>query len=279
VFFAASPGFFTTSGIPLLDGRDFAPRDLDPAAPPVAVISQSLARQFFHSDHPAGQMFSNFEDNPPRWIAVIGVVRDIHFENLRDPPPRVVYLPYTWPQPSPNLSVILKARRDAGSLTATLRQQTAAANPDFTLRQVTSETALIDRTLARERLLAAVASFFGVLALLMAAVGLYGIMTFTVAQRTGEIGVRLALGADHAAVLRMVLQESAFVVLIGAAVGLPVSLAAGQVLSTLLYGARVTDLATVATSLTLVLLGTIAAALLPARRAARTDPTDALRYE
>ena len=113
----------------------------------------------------------------------------------------------------------------------------------------------------------------------MAAVGLYGIMTYTVAQRTSEIGVRMALGAARGTVLRMILRESAIVVLIGAAVGLPVSLTAGQVLSTLLYGAKVTDVATIATSLTLVLVGTVAAALVPARRAARTDPMTVLRYE
>jgi predicted permease len=279
VFFSASPGFFTTSGIPLLEGRDFAPRDFDPASPPVAVISQSLARQFFHADHPVGRMFSNFEDNRPRWIKVIGVVRDIRFENLRNPPPRVVYLPYTWPHPSPSLSVVLRARRDAGSLTAALRHEAAAASPDFTLRRVTTETTLIDGTLARERLLAVVASFFGALALLMAAVGLYGIMTITVAQRTGEIGIRMALGAVRGRVLGMILRESALVVLIGAAVGLPASLAAGRLLSTLLYGAKVTDLATVATSMALVLTGTVVAALVPARCAARTDPMAALRYE
>jgi ABC-type antimicrobial peptide transport system permease subunit len=124
-----------------------------------------------------------------------------------------------------------------------------------------------------------VASFFGALALLMAAVGLYGIMTFTVAQRTGEIGVRMALGAARGTVLRMILRESALVVLLGASVGVPVSLIAGRVLSTLLYGAKVIDLATVATSLGLVLTVTVLAALVPARRAARIDPMAALRYD
>jgi predicted permease len=279
VFFSVSAGFFGASGISMVAGRDFEPRDFDPAAAPVAVVSESLARHFFHDANPVGRTFSNFEDNPPRWVTVIGVAKDIRFENLRNPPARVVYLPYTWPHPEPAMSLVLRARRDAGSLGAALRHEANAVNPEFQVRQIATQSELIDASLARERLLAGVASFFGVLALLMAAIGLYGIMSYTVAQRTPEIGIRMALGAAPLTVLRMILRESALVVLAGAAGGLAISLGGERLVAALLFGAKAYDPVTLIATFALLLAGAGAAALIPARRAARTDPMVALRYE
>lgn len=279
VFFLASEGFFKTTGMTLLKGRDFEPRDFEPTAAPVAVVSWSLARQLFLNSNPVGRTFSNFEDSPPRWVTVIGVVKDAKFENLRNVPPRVVYLPFTWPHPVAAMSLVLRAGGGAAWLGAALRREASAANPEFTVRQITTQTSLIDDSLVRERLLAAVASFFGVLALLMAAVGLYGITSYTVTQRTPEIGIRMALGASRAAVLRMILRESALVVTAGTAAGLAVALAAERLVSSMLFGAKALDSPAITTTVSFAVVVTLAAALTPARRAAKTDPMAALRYE
>jgi predicted permease len=279
VFFLASTGFFRTTGIFTLQGRDFEPRDFEPAAPPVAVVSETLARQFFGDTNPLGRTFSDFEDSPPRWVTVIGVVNDIKFENLRNSPPRIVYYPYTWPHPVTAMSVVLRARRDVASLGAALRHEASLADPGFVVRQITTQTRLIDETLLRERLLATVGSYFGVLALLMAVIGLYGIASYTVAQRTREIGIRMALGAARGTVLGMIVRESAMLVAAGAAIGLTVSLAAERLVAAFLFGVKAYDAATLAATACFVLAVTAAAALIPARRAARIDPMSALRHE
>jgi len=160
-----------------------------------------------------------------------------------------------------------------------LRREARLANPDFEVRQIVTQTRLIDDTLVRERLLAMVGSFFGVLALLMAVIGLYGITSYTVAQRTPEIGIRVALGAGRGSVLGMILRESARVVAAGAAVGLSVSVGAERLVSGLLFGVKPYDAVTLAIAACFVLVVTAAAALIPARRAATTDPMAALRCE
>jgi len=177
------------------------------------------------------------------------------------------------------MSIVVRARRDAGSLGSVLRREARLADPDFELRQIVTQTRLIDDTLVRERLLATVGSFFGLLALLMAVIGLYGITSYTVAQRTPEIGIRVALGAGRGNVLGMVLRESAQVVAAGAAVGLAVSLGAERLVSGLLFGVKPYDAVTLAIAAGFVLVVTASAALIPARRAATTDPIAALRCE
>lgn len=278
LFFLASPGFFQTTGMRILQGRDFEPRDLEPGAAPVALVSESLARQAF-SGTPVGRIFSNLEHTPPRWVTIVGVARDIKFGNLRDGSPRVVYLPYTWPKPPQVLSVVLRARRDVAALGDALHREAGFTDPDLAVGQITSQTRLIDESLTRERMLATVGVFFGALAVLMAVIGIYGITSYTVSKRTAEIGIRMALGAPRATVLTMILRESALVVAAGAAVGLVISLAAERLVAALLFGARASDPGTLLTAALFVLLVTTAAAFHPARRAASIDPMMALRCE
>ena len=279
IFFQASPNFFGTMGTPLLKGRDFQPRDFSPSALPVAVVSESLARHFFGDDNPLGREFSNFEDNPPRWVTVIGVAKDAKFENLRDPAPMVAYLPFTWPRVGTMLTLAMRTRADTATMASTLRREASIADPEFTIGQITTQSQIIGDTVVRERLLSVVASFFGALALLMAAVGLYGIMSYTVTQRTREIGVRMALGATPREILGMVLLESELVVGVGAAIGIGGAEAAARLISALLFGVRAQDLSTVFTAVSLLLAVALVAAFIPARRAAQVDPMVALRYE
>jgi predicted permease len=279
LFFLASPGFFQTTGMRIVQGRDFEARDLEPGAAPVALVSESLARQAFSGTSPIGRTFSNLEDSPPRWVTIMGVVRDIKFGNLRDASPRVVYLPYTWPKPPQILSVVLRARRDVAALGGALRREAGLTDPDLAVGQITSQTQLIDESLTRERMLASVGVFFGGLAVLMAVIGIYGITSYSVSKRTQEIGIRMALGAPRAGVLAMILRESAIVVGAGAAVGLAISLAAERLVAALLFGARASDPATLLTAALFVLLVTTVAAFHPARRAANIDPMMAIRCE
>ncbi len=277
VFFQASPGFFRTSGISLLKGRDFEPRDLEPGAAPVAVIGASTARQLFPEVDPIGRAFSNFEDSPPRWVTVVGVVQDTRFENLRNPPPKAVYFPYTWPRTFPVLSLAIRTRLEAPVLAASLRA--AAGDRGFVVRQVTSQGELIDRTMLLERKLAIAAGLFGVLALVMAAVGLFGMVSYTTAQRTAEFGIRMALGATPGAVTRLVLRESGLVVAVGAFVGLCVALVLGRLSSATLFGVKPYDGAAVAASMLVLGVVSLVAAVVPAVRAARMNPGYALRQD
>ena len=279
LFFLASPGFFQTTGMRIVQGRDFEARDLEPGAAPVALVSESLSRDVFSGSSPVGRTFSNLEDSPPRWVTIVGVVRDIKFGNLRDTSPHVTYLPYNWPRPPQVLSVVLRARRDAAALGGALRREAGLTDPDLAVGQIISQTRLIDESLTRERLLATVGVFFGVLAVLMAVIGIYGITSYTVSRRTQEIGIRMALGAPRAAVLTMILKESALVVAAGAAVGLAISLAAERLVAGLLFGARAADPAALLTAVLFVLLVTAAAAFHPALRAANINPIRALRCE
>jgi len=177
------------------------------------------------------------------------------------------------------LTLAMRTRADTATMASTLRREASIADPEFTIGQITTQSQIIGDTVVRERLLSVVASFFGALALLMAAVGLYGIMSYTVTQRTREIGVRMALGATPREILGMVLLESELVVGVGAAIGIGGAEAAARLISALLFGVRAQDLSTVFTAVSLLLAVALVAAFIPARRAAQVDPMVALRYE
>lgn len=277
VFFQVSADFFSASGIELLRGRDFAAPDFEPGAAPVAVLAESAARRLFPGGDAVGQVFSNLEDRPPRWVQVIGVVRDTRFQSLRTAPARAVYLPYTWPRTPAALALVVRTRLDTGTLAARLRK--AAQDSGFVVRQMTSQSELIDRTLVRERQLALVSSGFGALALLLAAVGLFGMVHYTNAQRTREFGIRMALGAGPGAVAALVLRESAGVLAVGATVGLLVGQALGRLTESLLFGVAAYDAGTLVPSMAALAMVSLGAAALPAWRAGRMNPVAALRQE
>jgi predicted permease len=275
-----SPGFFRTMGTPLAMGRDFGPRDSAPNAPRVAIVNEALAREYFPGQNPLGRFFSSSEAGPP--IEIVAVARDTKFDSLRESAPLIIYQPYRQ-SPTPlllgRMALEIRARRDAAGLAPVIRREALAANPAFVVTSLTTETKLIDDTLFRERLLATVAAFFGAVALLLAAVGLYGMISCTVTQRTREIGIRVALGATRHGVVGIVLREALASVAVGSIAGLAAAAAFSRLFASLLFGLKPGDPIALGLAVAALLAIALAAAILPARRAASMDPMTALRYE
>jgi predicted permease len=262
----------------LIEGRDFESRDFEPAAVPVAVVNQTLARRHFLNESPIGKTFS-MEGEPPRWIQVIGIVQDTKYDNLRKPAPPLIYLPYTLGSSDPRMSLAVAGRVDVRSIAAVLRREARAANPNFAVEKITTLNKLVDDTLLRESLLAKLASFFGMVALLLSAIGIYGIMSYAVTQRTQEIGIRMALGAERRDVLRMVLRESITVLAAGVTVGTAVALATMRVVASLLFGLAPHDPSAMLIGVGILVAVALAAAFIPAHRASQIHPIAALRHE
>ena len=276
--YQVSPRFFETLGTPLTAGRDFDRRDTL-GAPRVAIVNQALAKKFFGAANPVGKTYRNTypELGPP--IEVIGVVGDAKYGSLRDEVPATAYLSAGQDgSPFPNAVFELRAAGPAAGLIPSVKAALLGINPDITLQFGTLANQVAS-SLTRERLLATLSGFFGALALLLATIGLYGVMSYNVSRRRSEIGIRMALGAAEAKVLRMVLGEVSLLVGVGLAAGLGVALAATRLIETFVYGLTVRDPATLAAAI--VLLGAVAliAGYLPARRASRLDPMAALREE
>ena len=267
--------FFKTLGAPLLAGRVFA--DRDGRGNKVAIVNERTAAHFWPHESPIGKHIviggRDLGD-----CEIVGLVKDVKTESLREGALAAVYLPFRlYPRSSATLHV-----RVAGSATpviAALRREIRTLDPNIPAPNVTTMEEQLNRTIALDRLLATLTALFGLLAVALAAVGLYGVMAFTVAARTREIGIRMALGASHARVLGQVMGESAALTLIGIALGVPAALLASRAVGSFLYGLSATDPWTYA-FLSAVLAGiALSAAWIPARRAARVDPMVALRYE
>jgi len=245
----------------------------------VAIVSDTFARVYFGDAQPIGKRFSNFEDDPPRWITVIGVAKDTRHSTLRSPVRPTVFLPYTWPRAESLLSIVVRTRMPVSTLGPALRTAATSVSPHFAIGQVASQERLIEDSLVRERLLATTSSVFAILALLMAAVGLFGLLNYAVARRTQEIGIRIAIGAAPRNVVGMIVRESLGTLVAGVSVGLVLAASAMQWISSLLFGVGAWDLPSVFASLVVLAFTGLAAAWIPSRRASRTDPMAALRCE
>jgi predicted permease len=276
VYHTVSPGFFDTLEIPVLEGRDFSWRD-DPQAPRVAIISQTLARQLFPSSDALGQHIRLGTSPETQDVLVIGVAGDILFSPRRDRTAAAVYLAYLqdrYNQPY----VQVRTHAEPLALAASLRQQIEALGREYPVLTKTFSQEL-ERVLLPERLIALLSGFFGGLALLLASIGLYGLLSYTVTCRTAEIGLRIALGAQQKDVLWLVLREAVLLVLVGFSIGLPTALAATRLISGMLFGLSATDPVTASLAGLLLLAVAAFAGYLPARKASRVDPMMALRHE
>ena len=270
-----APGYFAALGIPLVAGRDFDDRD-SLGAPGVVIVSERLARHF--DGNPIGQRLGSGTGARE----VVGVARDTRYANVKDAPREVVYYPIFQIAPA-NIfytpTVEIRYAGSAAGLTQAMSTAVTRIDRGLTPFRVTTLEQQTEDSFARERLLALLTSYFGSFAVLLACIGLYGLMSYGVTQRTAEMGLRMALGAQPSAVRRLVVRESAWTVMAGAAVGLGGAFAAVRLVQNQLFGVEPYDPAALAGATALVLTMAFAAAYLPARRASRIDPLTALRHE
>jgi predicted permease len=271
---SVSPGFFATMEIPLHEGRDFSERDVR-GAPMVAVINETAARTLF-PDRPALGQRLGFSLEQASQIEIVGVIRDTKYSSVREPPPPTVYQPFQQGTPR-GMAAVVRTAGPPAALTDEVRAAVRRVDATLPLTNVTTQTEQVERRFAQERLFASAYALFGTLAVTLAAVGLFGLMSYNVSRRTNEIGIRMALGADRRRVALMVLGESLLLVGIGVALGLAGALGSGRFVEAMLFSLVPTDAATFALATVLLVGVATAAAYLPARRAARVDPMAALR--
>jgi predicted permease len=272
------PKYFATIGIPVLAGRDVDEHDT--AGAPACWVNQSFAKYFLGNENPIGKRLNVDYRGTKPGFEIVGVVADAKSDDLHEETPRRFYMPYFHALDAPGSS-FFEVRYGGNPIAVVAELRRIAREADSTLDALDIQTIpqLVDRGLVRDRLTARLSAFFGVLALVLACIGLYGVLSYNVARRTSEIGVRMALGAQRRDVLRLVLADALLVTGIGAAVGLAAALAATRVLSTLLFGLTPRDPATLAGSAAVLLIAGTVAACVPAWRASRVDPMTALRHE
>jgi putative ABC transport system permease protein len=277
-FNRVSPGYFPAMQTPILAGRDFADSDAI-GAEDVAIVNESFARRFFGSPNVLGRTFQVEEPvgSPRPHYQIVGVVKDTKYSDLRGDVGPIGYLAAAQDSdPGPSMQLMVRARGSMASARDDVRQTIGQFNPGIGMQLETMDTQ-IREMLMPERLMATLSAFFGGLAALIAMVGLYGVMSYMVTRRRGEIGIRMALGADRVTVVRMVMGESAILVALGTVVGLVLSVLAARWVSTLLFGLTPGDPLTLGLSTAALALVAACASYLPARRAARVSPMLALR--
>jgi putative ABC transport system permease protein len=274
----ASPDYFAAVGIPILQGRDFLDSDKSDSAP-VAIINQALARKYWPGENPLGRQIALGSSRYPPMI-IVGIVADVKHLSLREEPSPEMYVPLTQ-KPWPSMLIMQVAVRtsDPASITGPVREAIHSVDGDLPLAKVAKLATLVDDSMSQPRFSMLLLTAFGAIALLLVAIGMYGVISYSVMQRTAEIGVRMALGAQRRNVFRMVLGEGARIAGLGIAIGIAVSLAVTRTMSRFLYGVQATDVLTFG-GMALFLMGiALLACYLPARRATRVDPMIALRYE
>ncbi len=279
-FSGVTPGYFRTLGTPLLAGRDFNERDTLESSK-VAIVNESFIQKFLNGANPIGRRIriETGPGEPEASYEVVGVTKDAKYVRLKDPfTPTVFTSLYQSAEPPGGVVILSRSQVALTSQFAAIKREMAAVNPALPLKFYTLHSEIAD-SLLRERLMATLSGFFGFLAALLASIGLYGVMAYIVARRRSEIGIRIALGADRANVLKLIGSECGKLLLAGLLLGIGFALAASQAIGKLLYGLSPTDPATIVLSVLLLALVALPASLIPAIRASRLDPMRALREE
>jgi predicted permease len=276
------PGFASVFGLPLLRGRDFGDGD-GPGAPRVALVSRAFMNAYFDGKDPIGRHvgLGSAEDRSPADIAIVGVVEDAKYDSPREGANRMLYLPILQAQDQSayRSEVAIRTAAATDAVVPSLRRALGEVDGRVPLASVTTLQSQIDQSTGTERLLARLIGAFSALALLLSCAGLYGVVSQAVARRTNEVGIRMALGADRARIVSMVLGEAGTLVVAGLAVGLPAAAVAARLLGHQLYGVAPADPATLAASGLLLLGVALGAGYVPARRASRIEPLTALRTD
>jgi putative ABC transport system permease protein len=272
--------YFNTLRIPLLAGRDFDEHDAA-GAPKVAIVNETFGRRLLQGANPVGHRFSieATPNDPETLYEIVGLVKDTKYGVLREEFGPIAFLPSSqYPRPGSGGLFLIRSTLPQAQITAAVKRTLAEINPAINIRFQGFKT-MIEESVLRDRLMATLSGFFGVLALLLASIGLYGILSYGVASRTKEIGIRMALGARSREVLSLILREALLLVLVGVVVGLPVIFGATRFASTLLFGLTPTDPVSLSLAVLSMFVVAFVAAFLPARRATKVDPLVALRYE
>ena len=267
--------FFATLGIPILAGRSFDGTDTETSRL-VAVVNQQLVKEYFPNINPIGRTFLSNKNH----IEIIGISGDTRYADLRNDPPATFYTLYRQqPKGEPSMTFEISSNIEPSALVPVLRDAVTSVDKDLPMLNIRTQNAQISDRMKQERIFASLTSGFGLLALILACIGIYGIMTYTVSRRTNEIGIRMALGAQAGRVLRMVLGEAWWLALVGVMAGVATALAMGHLIASMLYGLKPYDPSTLVIAALLLIFTAVAASWFPARRAARIDPMRALRHE
>jgi predicted permease len=270
--------FFATFGIPVVAGRGFDEHDTETSAK-VAVVNQTLAKKFFPNSDPVGKRVRIGDPEHPVEVQIVGICGDAKYDDLRGDVPATMYVPYRQGEGQEFMSFAVRTGMTPEAIGPSLRAAVASIDKDLPLLDLRTQNEQIEDATKRERVFAGLTSGFGVLALALACIGIYGITAYSVAQRTNEIGLRMALGAQPGGVLRMVVREASWLAIIGVAAGLVAATAMGRLIASMLFGLKSYDPLTLASAAMLLVVVALGSSWIPALRAARIDPMTALRHE